>query len=272
MARAEAGQARGLIRGEHALPRPGAHRRLLPAADLRPFVERFWLVSWNLRGHRPQTVETLPHPSVHLVLESGQPARLGGVHGGRFSRVLAGQGRVFGIKFRPGGFRPFWHAPMTTLTDRTLSLAGAFGAPGAAFEAAIHGLDGDDARMAAAETFLRARQPSMDGNVALIDGLVARVIADRALTRVEDLAALSGLGLRALQRLFAEYVGITPKWLIQRYRLHEALARRDTAADVEWAGVALALGYFDQAHFIRDFKRMVGTTPARYAARARGGL
>ena len=269
MARIEAGPPRGLIRG---LPTPGAtggHRRLLPAADVAAFVEHFWLVRWDRRGQPPQPVETLPHPSAHLVIERGQPGRLGGVSSGRFTRVLEGQGRVFGIKFRPGGFRPFWPAPMSTLTDRTLLLPDAFGADGAAFEAAIVALDDDEARLALAEQFLRARLPPPDANIALIDGLVARVIADRALVRVEQLAELAGLGTRALQRLFNDYVGITPKWMIQRYRLHEALARLADGDATDWAAFALALGYFDQAHFIRDFRTMVGVTPAHYVARER---
>lgn len=267
MARSEAAPPRGLIRG---VPTPGAagdHRRLLPAADVAAFVEHFWLVRWDRRGQPPQAVETLPHPSVHLVIERGQPGRLGGVSSGRFTRLLEGQGRVFGIKFRPGGFRPFWTEPMRSLTDRTLPLADAFGTDGAAFEAAIVALDDDDARLLVAETFLRARLPAPDPNVALIDGLVARIIADRTLVRVEQLADLAGLGTRALQRLFNDYVGITPKWMIQRYRLHEALARLTDGGATDWVAFALALGYFDQAHFIRDFKTMVGVTPTQYAAR-----
>jgi AraC-like DNA-binding protein len=204
-----------------------------------------------------------------VVIERGQPGRLGGVSSGRFTRLLEGEGRVFGIKFRPGGFRPFWHRSMSTLTDRILSLPEAFGADGAAFEAGILALDEDEARLALAENFLRARLPPADANVAVIDNLVARVIADRELTRVEQLAALAGLGTRALQRLFNDYVGITPKWMIQRYRLHEALARLAGGDTPDWAAFALALGYFDQAHFIRDFRTMVGVTPAQYVSRER---
>jgi AraC-like DNA-binding protein len=73
-----------------------------------------------------------------------------------------------------------------------------------------------------------------------------------------------GLGVRALQRLFREYVGVTPKWVIQRYRLFEA-AERLSAGDADGAVLAHALGYFDQAHFIRDFKAMVGKPPLAFA-------
>nr|WP_242594970.1 helix-turn-helix domain-containing protein [Corallococcus exiguus] len=68
-----------------------------------------------------------------------------------------------------------------------------------------------------------------------------------------------------MQRLFNRYVGVNPKWVIQRYRLHEAAERLRETPPPELARLALELGYFDQAHFIRDFRRIVGCTPAGYA-------
>jgi AraC-like DNA-binding protein len=56
--------------------------------------------------------------------------------------------------------------------------------------------------------------------------------------------------------------------VIQRERLHEALARIE-AGPVDWTGLALDLGYFDHAHFIHDFRALIGVSPAAYA-RARG--
>jgi AraC-like DNA-binding protein len=73
------------------------------------------------------------------------------------------------------------------------------------------------------------------------------------------------VSLRQLQRLFSEYVGVTPKWVIHRYRLLEAAERIATGTVIHWADLAFELGYADQAHFIRDFKRLVGRSPAHYA-------
>jgi AraC-like DNA-binding protein len=67
-----------------------------------------------------------------------------------------------------------------------------------------------------------------------------------------------------LQRWFNEYVGVGPKWVINRYRLHEAIERLAGDLPVDWTQLALELGYFDQAHFIRDFKALVGVPPAAY--------
>jgi len=126
---------------------------------------------------------------------------------------------------------------------------------------------GDDAAAAAtaAEAVLLARLPAPDPQALLARELVARILAEPGLTRVEALARASGLGVRRLQRLFGTYVGVSPKWVIRRYRLHEALERLDAGGDVDLPALAVELGYFDQAHFIRDFKHLVGRTPAGYA-------
>jgi AraC-like DNA-binding protein len=71
--------------------------------------------------------------------------------------------------------------------------------------------------------------------------------------------------VRALQRLFAAYVGVGPKWIILRYRIHEALSRAEAAGPVDWAALAADLGYADQAHLVRDFTATVGVPPTTYA-------
>lgn len=85
-------------------------------------------------------------------------------------------------------------------------------------------------------------------------------------TRATDVAAHHGLSTRALQRLFHRYVGAGPKWVLQRYRLHEAADRIAAGDRGGWAEVATDLGYADQAHFIRDFHALVGCTPGAYEA------
>jgi AraC-like DNA-binding protein len=95
--------------------------------------------------------------------------------------------------------------------------------------------------------------------------MVERAAADAAITRADQLAAAYDVGLRRLQRLFAEHVGVGPKWVIRRYRLHEAAARAADGGDLDLVRLAADLGYSDQAHLTRDFTAIVGVSPARYA-------
>jgi AraC-like DNA-binding protein len=255
---------RGVVNGA-ALRRDSPAARFLPEPPLDAFIEHFWSVSWDLGGHPPLTRETLPHPSVQLVVEEGRSG-LAGVATGRFTRTLEGRGRVLGLKFLPGAFRPFWSGPVSALTDRVLGLAEAFGPEGEALEPAVLRCGEDTAAaVCAAEAFLLARLPARDPQAERAGRIVGMIRESAALTRVEAVADAAGLGLRALQRLFGEYVGVPPKWVVQRYRLHEAMARLESGQSVDLVGLALDLGYFDQAHFIRDFRALLGRTPMAYA-------
>jgi AraC-like DNA-binding protein len=117
---------------------------------------------------------------------------------------------------------------------------------------------------AVAEAFLLQQLPPPEPHVARVSVLLARIAQDTAIVSVEDVLTLSGLNKRGLQRLFQKYVGISPKWVIQRYRLHEAIAQVQAGKALSWTALALELGYFDQAHLVRDFRQLVGMAPGLY--------
>ncbi|HUB89319.1 MAG TPA: helix-turn-helix domain-containing protein [Dyella sp.] len=246
------------------------HARRAPSPALGGLIEHYWYVSWDLRDLPPQQQETLPHPNVHFVIEPGCTG-IYGVHTGRFVRRLEGQGQVFGIKFKAGGFFPFYGAPVSELLNRSLDPSRVFGHEAARFVSDIFASTDLDAMATLAERLLLAHLPAADANVARAGELVASIASDHGLTSVDLLAQRSGLTKRTLQRLFNHYVGVGPKWVINRYRLHEAIAQLQAGIPVAWTELALTLGYFDQAHFIRDFRKLVGRSPAEYA-QAEGNL
>jgi len=246
-----------LARGEFA------HGRFEPPDDLADRIEHFWTVRWNLEGHAPQVQETLPHPNVHLVVEPGSIAAWG-VHTGRWTRALEGRSQAFGIKFRPGAFRAPLGRAVATIADTSIDAQALFG-PGAA--ALADALGHEDDRIAAdiASAFLRRRLAPATEHALLAGRIVDSVADDLELHSADELARRFGMTLRALQRLFNEFVGVGPKWVIKRYRMHEAVARVQAGQQVPWAALAQDLGYFDQAHFIADFRKLVGMTPGDYA-------
>jgi AraC-like DNA-binding protein len=237
------------------------------APDLAGFVEKHWTVQWDLRGRERHVQQSLPHACVNLVFEP-ERARVYGVGAERSVHVLEGRGRAFGTQFRPGAFRPFLPMPMWRLTRRSIAVGDAFGAPGDALTDAVLEAAEDRERIALVEAFLRARAPERDENLETVTRAAALMLGEPELTRVEDLTARLGMSPRSLQRLFREYVGVSPKQMLQRYRLHEAAERLADGRAGDWARLAIELGYFDQAHLIRDFRALVGCSPAEYAAAA----
>lgn len=264
MVRRKTDKPRGILNPK-AAPGKFHHAQYLPSPDLGFFIEHYWSVKWDLKGKEPQRQEVLSHPSVHLVFEQDQ-AQIFGVVRGRFSRLLEGKGRVLGVKFKPGAFYPFLKAPVSGITDRTLSSREVFGRDIEPLEEAILPREDDEERIELVERFLRERLPARDKNIELIQQVIERILADREITRVDDVVDRLHLNKRTLQRIFSQYVGVSPKWVIRRYRLHEAAERLANGEIADLAGIALDLGYFDQAHFIKDFKAVVGQPPAEYAA------
>jgi AraC-like DNA-binding protein len=236
-----------------------------PPADLAPFLDYFWVVRWDLRGQPAHEQRILPHPNVNLVFEADGPA-VHGVDHSVFARQLTGAGRVIGIRFRPGGFRPFYGRAVSRLNDRVIPAREMFGPQADAECAAALGPDaGDDDMAAAAVRLLRGFGAAPDPVAVQVAEIAGRIAADPGLRRVAALAGELGLPERRLQRLFTEYVGVSPKWVMRRARLHEAARRADEGEAVDWATLALDLGYADQAHLTRDFTATLGVSPARYA-------
>jgi AraC-like DNA-binding protein len=224
-----------------------------PSPELARWVERYWIVSWDYA--EPYRQKIVPYPNVQLTFRDGG-ARVRGVRSRHRIEVLAGSGGIFGVSFRAGCFRPFLDAPVSTLTDHVVE--------------ATRLLDPvlpDPPRLAAVEAYLRRQLPPPDPRADEAAEIVARIAARPELTRVDALAREAGSSVRALQRLFAEYVGIGPKWVIRRYRLHEVTERLAAGTPIDWARLAAHLGYADQAHLTRDFKDVFGESPTWYARR-----
>ncbi|MFC9969591.1 DUF6597 domain-containing transcriptional factor [Spirillospora sp. NPDC127200] len=253
---------RGLLypRKQDGTVRSMTHR---PGPHAARFVEFYWHVAWDVPV--PHDTKVLAHPNVHLVFEEPE-ARVYGVDRNLFVRRIEGTGQVLGVKFRPGGFRPFAAGPVADLADRRLPATEFFGPEITEWNAAVLAAPDGAAMAARAEEFLLPRLPEAPDALAEdAAAIVERITSSPSLVRVDQVAEEAGLSVRTLQRLFAEYVGASPKWTLRRARLHEAAARADQGTRVDWASLAADLGYADQAHLTRDFAATVGTTPARYA-------
>ncbi len=186
-----------------------------------------------------------------------------GVHRSKFSRVLEGASFAFGVKFRPGAFRPFISHAVSLLTDRTVPAHAYFKQGLQWLEEVTLSCCSEEKRVHAAESFFRALLPRDDERMRSAMHLVDLTLHEKQIKTVDDLSIRAGLTKRTLQRLFREYVGVSPKWVIRRYRLHEVLEALQAGESVDWADLAVRLGYFDQAHLIRDFQVAVGNSPGR---------
>jgi AraC-like DNA-binding protein len=202
---------------------------------------------------------------VNLVAEVGRAA-VYGLQSRRARRRLDGAGVAVGTKFRPGAFSAFVGLPASELVGRSFPLAVLFGSPGEELERELIAMGPDmDGHVSRVEAFLRRRLPAPDPHRRLVLEVVADMLELHASCNVSILARRHGISARTLQRRFREYIGVGPKWVLKRYRVHEAAERIASGEATDAARLAADLGYFDQSHLIRDFTAQVGRSPGRYA-------
>ncbi len=243
-------------------------------SELTELVRRFWIPVWNCPPEQPSTQQVLQYP-ICLAVVSNSYARFYGVMSGLSTTVLEGQGWAVGVMFQPAAGYLISGGSVARLTDRFIDLAEVPTLDGGRLTNAIRRVMEPDPRHPAAHEAavrlsceqLRAYLP-IDPEGKLINDVVASVEESPQLRLVGELCAQFGLTERSLQRLTRRRLGLSPKWLILRRRLHEA-AERLRAEEVDLASIAAELGYADQTHLTRDFRRVTGWTPGAFAARYR---
>lgn len=238
--------------------------RFAPSEPLRHFVKHYWVVRWDLTGQPPFLQDVIPNPCVNLVMEDHRSG-IYGVASRMYTKKIEGKGQVFGIKFHPGGFYPFIRTALSNLTDQSLAIEEIFGADAAEYEQQMNAETDPADRIALTDALLVKHLPQQDGSITLINQIIDRILIDPELTKVEQICDSFHLNKRKLQRLFNQYVGISPKWVIKLYRLQNAAEAMDTGKHYDTLKLSVDLGYYDQSHFIKDFKSIIGKTPDEYA-------
>ncbi|HUI70319.1 MAG TPA: helix-turn-helix domain-containing protein, partial [Spirochaetia bacterium] len=241
------------------------------ARDLRPWINSYWIVSWDLPLGLVHRQTNISHASIKAAFEP-EGMFLYGVPARTIVRDISGKGSAFSVMFRPGGFFPFWGSSLSQLTGKRIALDKAFGAPAALWACRMEAARSNRERAAITDAFWRKLRQTThpgisSGEPPVATTLAEQIIYDRSIVTVSAAAAATGMDVRSLQRLFRHEVGITPKELILRFRLQEAAERLSKDPDVPCCEIALDLGYFDQAHFNRDFKALVGASPDAYRRR-----
>lgn len=235
------------------------YREFQPPLRLQPFVECFWAVE---PGRPLPEYPVLPDGCADIVYSPSMSRELQLVGVMTRARKFALSGRFeFGVRFRPGMSSVFLPVPGVDTTDQAIALSdiGCAAARGLADRMA-------EAQSPAAcagiiETLLRDPRET-----SLVQRLCAAIVRRAGLVRMDDLALQAGLSARQLRRLFLEQVGLSPKLFCRIIRFRGSLARLPREPRADWAQVALECGYYDQAHFIHEFRQFSGCTPLKYAA------
>ncbi|GAA3946459.1 hypothetical protein GCM10023085_30780 [Actinomadura viridis] len=253
----------------------------VPAPPLDRFIDDIYCLT-GVPRHRRMNVP--PMPSAHLFVNLGGPARLWdsdpsvppaviidgwfmGVWTRRFLVEYPAQVRLVGVHFKPWGLSPFVGMPATELRDRWVPVD-------AVWQRALDRIRdqvGDTATTTEAlrvvEDELRSRLArAASRGLGLVRHTGERLETSHGAVPVGALADAAGVSGNHLATLFKSHVGVTPKRVARIYRFAHLILSVDALGPVDWSDLAQTAGYFDRAHFSREFKDFTGHTPTEYLA------
>lgn len=235
-----------------------------PPEGLEGIVNSVWHVSWTLPEGQSYLQTNIPHPTQHLVLDPLRGSGLFGCSTKKFDYEIVGTGQVLGLKLFPAMGRCFLNDPMSKITDNRINLEVLIGSNAITLEGDLKG------NALIADTITKFGQTltevSTRPSQAMIDvrNMVEYIETTQKVFRVSELAAHFSFTTRQLQRLFSSYVGVSPKWVIDRYRMLEAVDVLNSGTSINLSELALDLQYVDQAHFSNQFKAITGISPSAY--------
>jgi AraC-like DNA-binding protein len=250
-------------------------KRALPRPELRSVVRSFEerrvelgsaVLSWPVAARPHQILNIHLAEPYRVRIDGGQPNTtpdVGVVGPQSYRRAhvhLSGRIHVFNILFQPTGLNRLVGINMASLVNQDPAASDVLGKSAVALGDAVRMAAGFRLRVAAVERWvgmmLDRREP--DDPIGLAS---RRMIAVRGRARIEDLVAKSDLSASQFQRRFATQVGMTPKLFARTIRFDRALVARRDAPNRPWTDIVHELGYFDQAHFIRDCHIFTGLPP-----------
>jgi AraC-like DNA-binding protein len=255
------------------------HTRPVLRRPRPPLAEHVELVGhWQGSGTSYRS-RALPRGAVTVIVDVGQrqhldfyaadgqtrlsvpPAFITGAHSASYVSDIAANEPVMAIHFRPGGASAFLGIPLGELENRHVGIDHVWGRTGRELHDRLIDASSVEARFGLLEHFLLStisprRHPGVCAAMAEIEANPS--------VRMAELGRLTGLSTKRLIALFRDEVGLSPKEYARVRRFQAALLR--LADGVGGARIAAELGYFDQAHFVREFRSFTQITPTQYSA------
>lgn len=257
-----------------------------PHPSLAAHVRCFWLMEDDDPACAARIERIIPDGCIEIIIHYASTFRdphdadnRARVHrtivAGQITRCLhlqpTGPIGMVGIRFEPGGAAAFLGLPMDELSDRIAPLDAAWGPFAAELEDSVRAARTDHERI----RLLQHAMMSLARHAAdRLDNVIAACVSHASATGgtvpVDELVTLSGMSGRQLERRFLRVVGLTPKFLCRIMRFRRVFDIIEHSGAIDWRSAALACGYYDQAHLIRDFKAFADRSPAAFIADAEG--
>jgi len=247
----------------------------LPGPALAPYIDSYWTLEGPSDCDAPWD-RILPDGSVEFVFNLGdhfqrthpdntieiQPAALLVGQMCHFAMIRpTGSVRLFGVRFHPHGAYPFLHIPLHEFTDRIVSLNTVLNTLGTELSEMIAGALSIQESICSVEKVLCKRLKQKCATDPAVMRATRMMVRSKGALRMSEYARGSGLSERQLERKFQTQVGLSPKRFSRILRMQELFKVLERDRRLSWSYIASECGYFDQAHFIHEFRDFAGQTP-----------
>lgn len=249
-----------------------------PSQDLTTLIKCYW----TLESPREEITEKqtiVPDGCMEMIFHHGDPYRQYTEYGssiiqpkcfviGQLTRPLeiepTGETGIFSVRFHPNGFLPFATIPIKEMENTAVPLQKLFGKDGQNIEEKILGADSISEKIKSIENFLFARLTDSETIDRIVESTVETILTANGQLSVNELSEQLNINRRQLVRKFSSAIGLSPKQLSKTVRLQATLKMLLNKKFTSLSALAYESDYYDQAHFIRDFKELTGYTPKEF--------
>jgi AraC-like DNA-binding protein len=248
-----------------------------PRSPLNDYIKTLW---WHEIPSYHGRELILPSPYIELIVNLGEPhkvfldeelrefdwqpdAWLAGMQT-HYLAIESSTSHMIGARFRPGGAHAFLEQPVSALTDRVAPLSELWPDAAPVLLASMRAAASSEARFQIFEDFLMSKLRAPSPSFALVSAAIERLQASRGQAAIQDVSTDLGVSQKHLGEEFRSLVGVRPKQYARMLRFSTALAELDPSKPVEWNQLAHKAEFYDQPHFINEFKAFTGLTPTEY--------
>lgn len=244
------------------------YNKIKPTDELTQYIDTYWYISNN--NSKILIERVLPDGCSDIIFKydnciSNNPELFvtGEMTKHRLVHIKPNQTYV-GIRFKPGSLFPFLQVPMNELTNKDVSLELL---QKNLFCHLLEGIKKENCirnKLHKINNIFLKRLDNIENINSSIEYAIRKIILSNGIISIEDISVETGYSVRHLQRLFKLMVGLTPKMFsrIVRFKTIHTLMRSQSSN--KYLDIALNAGYFDQSHFIHEYKDFTGISPTNY--------
>ena len=244
------------------------YQEYTPCRELQEYVACYWISKTIYLEDKPIVNRIIPDGCMDIVfninkIAQGKGAGVSGIMTTPEIREVNGIIEYVGIRFLPGGIIPFINESATSFTNQLIALEDIWGREGIAISEKIYTATSVEERMAIIETMLKCKLSNINGMPDFLKSVLHLIYLNKGVISIKELALGTYTSQRHLSRRFKEHIGTSPKTFSNIIRFQQIINQMNDNINIDFTSLVQSNGYYDQSHFIKEFKTFYGKAPTQ---------